>query len=53
VSGKEIKDEVIIIASELASNDATPRTTAEYKTEMVRVLTGRAMRQALDKISRG
>jgi len=53
VRGKEIKDEVIIMASELASKDARPRTTAEYKTEMVRVLTGRAMRQALDKISRG
>jgi len=38
------------MASELASKDAKPRTTVEYKTEMVRVLTGRAMRQALDRI---
>ena len=50
VRGKEIKDEVIAMAAELASKDARPRTTVEYKTEMVRVLTGRAIRQALERV---
>ena len=53
VRGKEIRDEVIVMAAELASKDARPRTMVEYKTEMVRTLTKRAMRQALERISKG
>lgn len=53
VRGKEIRDETIMMAAELASKDARPRTMVEYKTEMVRVLTKRAMRQALERVSKG
>jgi carbon-monoxide dehydrogenase medium subunit len=50
LKGKEVKDEVVAMAAELASKDAKPRTTVEYKTEMVRVLTRRAMSQALERV---
>jgi len=53
VREKEIKDRVIMTAAELASKDAKPRTTVEYKTEMVRVLTSRAIRQALETVPEG
>lgn len=51
--GKEIGDGVVGRAAELASKEARPRTTVEYKTQMVEVLTKRAVRQALERISGG
>jgi len=51
--GKVIEEGVIVKAGELASKDARPRTTAEYKTEMVGVLTRRAMKEALQRIFEG
>jgi carbon-monoxide dehydrogenase medium subunit len=45
--GKRIDEGVIATVGELASRDARPRTTVEYKTEMVEVLTKRAIRQAV------
>jgi aerobic carbon-monoxide dehydrogenase medium subunit len=47
LKGKAIEDEVMAKAGEMASQDARPRTTVEYKTEMVEVLTKRALRQAI------
>jgi carbon-monoxide dehydrogenase medium subunit len=51
--GKEIEEGVIARAGELASEDARPRTTVEYKTEMVKVLTKRALKQSLEGIPKG
>jgi carbon-monoxide dehydrogenase medium subunit len=51
--GKRIEEEVIVKVGELASRDARPRTAAEYKTEVVGVLTRRAMREALQRIFEG
>jgi len=50
---KGIEEKVIIRAGELASEEARPRTTIEYKTEMVKVLTRRVLREALERIPRG
>ncbi len=50
LKGRPIEDGAIERAGELASEDARPRTSVEYKTEMVRVLTRRAIRQALEGI---
>ena len=47
LKGKAIKEEVIAKAGAMASQDARPRTTVEYKTEMVEVLTRRAIKQAI------
>ena len=47
LKGKPIEEAVMAKAGEMASQDARPRTTAEYKTEMVEVLTRRAIRQAI------
>jgi CO/xanthine dehydrogenase FAD-binding subunit len=49
---KGIEEKVIIRAGELASEEARPRTTIEYKTEMVKVLTRRVVREALERIPR-
>jgi len=51
--GRRVEEETIERAGELASEAAKPRTSVEYKTEMVKVLTKRAMRQALEGISKG
>ncbi len=51
--GRGIEETVIVKAGELSSKDARPRTTTEYKTEMVGVLTRRAMREALQRIPEG
>ena len=51
--GKAIEQEIMRNAGELASEEARPRTSVEYKTEMVRVLTGRALWEAFGKISGG
>jgi CO/xanthine dehydrogenase FAD-binding subunit len=53
VNGKAIGEGVIARAGEMAAVDARPRTTADYKREMVEVLTKRAMREALGKIVKG
>jgi CO/xanthine dehydrogenase FAD-binding subunit len=50
--GRPIEDGVIERAGELASEEARPRSSVEYKTEMVKVLTRRAIRQALEGISK-
>jgi aerobic carbon-monoxide dehydrogenase medium subunit len=51
--GQTLADHVIEDASRLASEEARPiddvRSTAEYRREMVRVLTRRALRQALER----
>ncbi len=51
--GKPIEEEVIARAGGMASQDARPRTTVEYKTEMVEVLTRRALKEALTRIGKG
>jgi len=53
LKGKGIKEEVILRSAELASREAKPRTTIEYKTQMVEVLTKRALWQALEMIPGG
>jgi carbon-monoxide dehydrogenase medium subunit len=51
--GQAVTDEVIEEASRLASEEARPiddvRSTAEYRREMVRVLTRRGLRQAMER----
>ncbi len=51
--GKTIEDSVIEQAAQTASEEARPRTsmrsTAEYRREMVKVLTRRAIKQALEQ----
>jgi carbon-monoxide dehydrogenase medium subunit len=53
LKGKPIEEGVIANAGEMASLDARPRTTVEYKMEMVQVLTRRALREALERIPKG
>lgn len=50
--GRPIEDGVIERVGELASEEARPRSSVEYKTEMVKVLTRRAIKQALEGISK-
>jgi aerobic carbon-monoxide dehydrogenase medium subunit len=51
--GQALTDQVVEEASRLASEDARPiddvRSTAEYRREMVRVLTRRGLRQAMER----
>lgn len=51
--GKSLTDQVIEEASRIASEEARPiddvRSTAEYRREMVRVLTRRGLRQAMER----
>jgi aerobic carbon-monoxide dehydrogenase medium subunit len=51
--GQTLTDQVVEEASRLASEDARPiddvRSTAEYRREMVRVLTRRGLRQAMER----
>jgi carbon-monoxide dehydrogenase medium subunit len=51
--GQALTDQVIAEASRIASEEARPiddvRSTAEYRREMVRVLTQRGLRQALER----
>jgi CO/xanthine dehydrogenase FAD-binding subunit len=53
LKGKPVEEGVIAKAAELASLAARPRTMPEYKTEMVLVLTKRALREALERIPKG
>ena len=52
--GKELTDDVIIKASEEAMNSCNPisdiRASAEYRKDMVRVFTKRALKQALESL---
>ncbi len=51
--GQMLTDQVVADASRIASEEARPiddvRSTAEYRREMVRVLTGRSLRQAMER----
>jgi aerobic carbon-monoxide dehydrogenase medium subunit len=53
IRGQTLTDQVIEEASRLASEEARPiddvRSTAEYRREMVRVLTRRGLRQAMER----
>jgi carbon-monoxide dehydrogenase medium subunit len=51
--GKPAEQEVIVNGAVLASEDAKPRTKPEYKKEIVRVLTIRALTQALEEVRGG
>jgi CO/xanthine dehydrogenase FAD-binding subunit len=51
LKGKAIDDVVMATAGEMAAKAATPRTTKEYKTEMVKVLTRRMLKQSLEQIT--
>ncbi len=50
--GRPADDTVLSEAGELAARDARPRTSPEYKKEMIKVLTVRAMHQAVERASR-
>jgi carbon-monoxide dehydrogenase medium subunit len=51
--GQSLTDQVVEEASRIASEEARPiddvRSTAEYRREMVRVLTRRGLRQAMER----
>jgi carbon-monoxide dehydrogenase medium subunit len=52
--GKTLDDDLIESAAKIASEEAKPiddiRSTAEYRKEMVKVLTKRAIKQSLEKV---
>ena len=52
--GKKLDEAVIQLAAETASREASPisdiRASEEYRRSMIRVLTRRAIQQALNKI---
>jgi CO/xanthine dehydrogenase FAD-binding subunit len=54
LTGKKLAREIIDLAAETASNEASPRTswrtTEEYRRDLIRVLTRRAIQRALDKL---
>ena len=54
LAGKQLDDDTIREASRLAASEAQPmadlRGSEEYKRDMVRVLTGRALRLALERV---
>jgi len=50
LKGKRIEDIVCRQAAEVAANEASPRSRAEYRREMVKVFVKRALDKALDKI---
>ena len=54
LTGKKLSEEIIDRAAETASNEASPRTswrtTEEYRRDLIRVLTRRAIQKALDKL---
>jgi len=50
LQGKRIDDSIIEQAAEIASNETSPRSRAEYRKEMVKVFVKRALGKALEKI---
>lgn len=54
LNGKKLIQETIDQAAESASREASPRTswrtTEEYRRDLIRVLTRRAIKKALDKL---
>ena len=54
LSAAPVSDVAMKEAAELAAKEASPRTslrsTAEYRREMIKVLVGRSLRQALDRV---
>jgi carbon-monoxide dehydrogenase medium subunit len=50
LKGKRVEDVIFRQAAEIAANEVSPRSRAEYRREMVRVLVERALVKALDKI---
>lgn len=50
LKGKRIEDTIFRQAAEIASNEASPRSRAEYRREMVKVFVKRALDKALKKI---
>ena len=55
--GKKINDEAIRQAARLASEESDPKSdlrgSAEYKRDLIRVLTARAIRRALERAGNG
>ena len=52
LKGKLVDEETIKQAAEIAANESLPRSRAEYRKEMVKVQTKRALSQALKRIER-
>ena len=50
LKGKRAEDVIFRQAAEIAANEVSPRSRAEYRREMVKVLVKRALGKALDKI---
>lgn len=50
LKGKRVEDVVFRQAAEVAANEASPRSRAEYRREMVKVFVKRALDKALKKI---
>ncbi len=50
LQGKKIDNDSILKAAEIASGESMPRSRAEYRREMVKVQTKRALSQALKRI---
>jgi len=51
LKGKRIEDIICKQAGEIAANEASPRSRAEYRREMVKVFVKRALGKALEKIN--
>lgn len=51
LKGRDLSDELIKEAALTAAKEAKPRTRPEYKGQLVRVLTSRALEQAREKLS--
>jgi len=52
LQGKRIDDDIIKEAAEIASNETSPRSRAEYRKEMVKVYVRRALNQAIKRIEK-
>jgi len=52
LQGKRIDDDIINEAAEIASNETSPRSRAEYRKEMVKVYVKRALNQAIKRIEK-
>ena len=50
LTGKNVNDEIINQTAEISSQESLPRSRAEYRREMVKVHTRRALNQALKRI---